>query len=143
MTSLEDQFDCFCCILSIFDKSILHGSNLVTFNTLFVFVGSLIKLVYFSRKDSLESSFSNSVQVEEVGLINDSRTYPSPDGKLHFAKFETNKIDECLDFIESKQLHGSGMILSSLPLFISFACPNVLIFFVRGCDLACTLINTL
>ena len=32
-------------------------------------------------------------------------------GNLHFVKFETSRIDECLDFIKSKNLHqtpGNG-----------------------------------
>lgn len=51
--------------------------------------GSLIKLVYFSR-DPLAAG----------------------GGKLHFVKFETTKVDECIDFIEAKGLHrhnSSGM----------------------------------
>uniref|UniRef100_A0A803LJA8 pantothenate kinase n=3 Tax=Chenopodium quinoa TaxID=63459 RepID=A0A803LJA8_CHEQI len=69
--------------------------------------GTLIKLVYFSRKDSSLESVGNGVQVEEVGLVTSSKKYPILDGKLHFAKFQTSKINECLDFIESKLLHGS------------------------------------
>ena len=34
-----------------------------------------------------------------------SRPRPPRGGKLHFVKFETSKIDECLDFIEAKGLH--------------------------------------
>uniref|UniRef100_A0A6N2LAZ6 pantothenate kinase n=1 Tax=Salix viminalis TaxID=40686 RepID=A0A6N2LAZ6_SALVM len=30
-------------------------------------------------------------------------------GRLHFVKFETSKINECLDFISSKQLHRGGV----------------------------------
>ena len=53
--------------------------------------GSLIKLVYFS-KDPLESG----------------------GGKLHFVKFETSMIDDCMAFIESKRLHKRKN--SSLPI---------------------------
>lgn len=53
--------------------------------------GSLIKLVYFS-KDPLESG----------------------GGKLHFIKFETSMIDDCMAFIESKRLHKRKN--SSLPI---------------------------
>jgi len=59
--------------------------------------GSLIKLIYFSR-DRLASS---------IGPQGGQRG-----GKLHFVKFESNKVDECIDFIESKGLHrrnGSTM----------------------------------
>ncbi|XP_057251367.1 pantothenate kinase 1 isoform X2 [Beta vulgaris subsp. vulgaris] len=69
--------------------------------------GSLIKLVYFCGEDSgLEKSSEKSVGVEGVGLVTNSKNYPFLNGKLHFAKFETSKINECLDFIESN-LHGS------------------------------------
>lgn len=58
--------------------------------------GSLIKLIYFSR-----------------GLVSmDSRSSAPRGGKLHFVKFETAKVEECIDFIEAKGLHrrnGSGM----------------------------------
>ncbi|KAL7599108.1 hypothetical protein Lser_V15G21444 [Lactuca serriola] len=59
--------------------------------------GSLIKLIYFSRHEEF--------------LVNDKRNKSSPilGGRLHFIKFETNKINECLEFIQSKQLHiGDG-----------------------------------
>ncbi|CAH1439325.1 unnamed protein product [Lactuca virosa] len=59
--------------------------------------GSLIKLIYFSRHEDF--------------LVNDKRNKSSPilGGRLHFIKFETHKINECLEFIRSKQLHiGDG-----------------------------------
>ncbi|CAI9283855.1 unnamed protein product [Lactuca saligna] len=59
--------------------------------------GSLIKLIYFSRHEEF--------------LVNNKRNKSSPilGGRLHFIKFETNKINECLEFIRSKQLHiGDG-----------------------------------
>lgn len=37
------------------------------------------------------------------------RSYPILGGRLHFVKFETGKLNECLDFISSKQLHRGGM----------------------------------
>jgi hypothetical protein len=37
------------------------------------------------------------------------RSYPVLGGRLHFVKFETGKLNECLDFISSKQLHRGGM----------------------------------
>lgn len=68
--------------------------------------GSLIKLVYFSKisncsvddkgKNTTRDSLRNSVDTANCSIL---------DGKLHFAKFETNKINECLEFIYSKQLH--------------------------------------
>ncbi|KAI3785775.1 hypothetical protein L1987_44900 [Smallanthus sonchifolius] len=57
--------------------------------------GSLIKLVYFSRHEK-----------ERFGVTNGSRrSFPILGGRLHFVKFETSKINECLEFIHSKQLH--------------------------------------
>lgn len=59
--------------------------------------GSLIKLIYFSR-DRLASS---------IGPQGGQRG-----GKLHFVKFESSKVDDCIDFIEAKGLHrrnGSTM----------------------------------
>jgi type II pantothenate kinase len=58
--------------------------------------GSLIKLVYFSMEGEQAASAARG----------------HPGGKLHFVKFETNKVDDCIDFIEAKGLHrrnGSGV----------------------------------
>lgn len=65
--------------------------------------GSLIKLVYFSR--SINCSGDDKGKM--IG-VNGSMNRPILNGKLHFAKFETNKINECLEFIHSKQLHRGG-----------------------------------
>lgn len=85
--------------------------------------GSLIKLVYFSRHE--ERSVVNYRQKkfvrERLGVSNcNRRSYPILGGRLHFVKFETHKINECLDFISSKQLHRGGIhffITFHLPLF--------------------------
>lgn len=74
--------------------------------------GSLIKLVYFSRHE--ERSVVNYRQKkfvrERLGVSNcNRRSYPILGGRLHFVKFETHKINECLDFISSKQLHRGGL----------------------------------
>jgi len=55
--------------------------------------GSLVKIVYFSP-DSEKST--------------GAQTYASPlmgGGRLHFRKFETSKLDQCMNFIEQKRLH--------------------------------------
>ncbi|KAK2636501.1 hypothetical protein Ddye_031293 [Dipteronia dyeriana] len=58
--------------------------------------GTLIKLVYFSRnKDNL---------IDE----NKNRKNSFVEGRLHFAKFETSKINDCLEFILSNKLHLGG-----------------------------------
>ena len=47
---------------------------------------------------------------KRLGFSNGNRrSYPVLGGRLHFVKFETCKINECLDFIHSKQLHRGGM----------------------------------
>ncbi|BAT79514.1 hypothetical protein VIGAN_02241500 [Vigna angularis var. angularis] len=73
--------------------------------------GSLIKLVYFSRHEnqSVDDKRKRSVN-ERLGFSKGNRrSYPILGGRLHFVKFETRKINECLDFIHSKQLHCGGL----------------------------------
>ncbi|XP_010318982.1 pantothenate kinase 2 [Solanum lycopersicum] len=73
--------------------------------------GSLIKLIYFSRHADRQVDDGRKRKVKErLGVTNGSRrSYPILGGRLHFVKFETSKINECLDFIHSKQLHCGGM----------------------------------
>ncbi|XP_027354060.1 pantothenate kinase 2-like isoform X1 [Abrus precatorius] len=73
--------------------------------------GSLIKLVYFSRhEDQSADDKRKRIVKERLGLSNGNRrSYPILGGRLHFVKFETIKINECLDFIHSKQLHCGGL----------------------------------
>ncbi|XP_065875851.1 pantothenate kinase 2 isoform X2 [Euphorbia lathyris] len=73
--------------------------------------GSLIKLIYFSRhEDRSIDDKRNKIVKERFGISNGSRiSYPVLGGRLHFVKFETSKINECLDFISSKQLHRGGI----------------------------------
>ncbi|KAH8486945.1 hypothetical protein H0E87_025803 [Populus deltoides] len=73
--------------------------------------GSLIKLVYFSRHQDRPTNDKRKKTVKErFGISNGNRrSYPILGGRLHFVKFETSKINECLDFISSKQLHCGGM----------------------------------
>lgn len=62
-------------------------------------VGTLAKLVYFSGNENLLND--DRVQSSaEVGGRSSSILH----GRLHFAKFETGKIDECVAFINSKEL---------------------------------------
>ncbi|XP_027167715.1 pantothenate kinase 2 [Coffea eugenioides] len=73
--------------------------------------GSLIKLVYFSRHEDrpVNDRIKKTIK-ERLGISNGNRrSYPVLGGRLHFVKFETNKINQCLDFISSKQLHCGGM----------------------------------
>ncbi|KAL8118338.1 hypothetical protein AgCh_016028 [Apium graveolens] len=72
--------------------------------------GSLIKLVYFSRhEDRLINNRRLKSVKDKFGLpTGNRRSYPILGGRLHFVKFETHKMNECLDFIHSKQLHRGG-----------------------------------
>ncbi|KAI3673513.1 hypothetical protein L6452_39635 [Arctium lappa] len=69
--------------------------------------GSLIKLVYFSRHEDFLCNDKRKKSAEKrFGVINGHRrSFPVLGGRLHFVKFETTKINECLEFIHSKQLH--------------------------------------
>lgn len=81
--------------------------------------GSLIKLAYFSRHEdrSVEDKRKRSIK-QRFGIPNGNRrSYPILGGRLHFVKFETHKINECLDFIKSKQLHRGGISCSQAWLF--------------------------
>ncbi|XP_024385144.1 pantothenate kinase 2 isoform X2 [Physcomitrium patens] len=79
--------------------------------------GSLIKLVYFSRRADRETTNSGNRALSPVrkldhlkrgGFEAELRRYggfPILGGRLHFVKFETSKVNDCLDFIQSKRLH--------------------------------------
>lgn len=75
--------------------------------------GTLIKMVYFSRPGDRASSGAaapaRKVSVDESGRSFSGSGISSADaasiGRMHFVRFETAKIDECFDFIESKGLH--------------------------------------
>uniref|UniRef100_A0A7N0U240 pantothenate kinase n=1 Tax=Kalanchoe fedtschenkoi TaxID=63787 RepID=A0A7N0U240_KALFE len=65
--------------------------------------GSLIKLVYFSRSSGSSRGGGSSKGVDG------ERNNAILDGRLHFARFETTKIDICLEFIKFRlQLGGCG-----------------------------------
>lgn len=78
--------------------------------------GSLIKLIYFSRHENQPvNDRIRKIFKARLGLTNvNRRSYPILGGRLHFVKFETRKINECLDFIYSKQLHRGGIFVVSL-----------------------------
>lgn len=73
--------------------------------------GSLIKLVYFSRHEEHVSDYRRRKSIKtRFGFTNGKRrSYPILGGRLHFVKFESVKLDECLDFISSKNLHRGGI----------------------------------
>ncbi|XP_030961050.1 pantothenate kinase 1 isoform X2 [Quercus lobata] len=79
--------------------------------------GSLIKLVYFSTNDGDDDDELGRLGKESVGVSNGNRSFPVLKGRLHFSKFETCKINDCLDFIQTKQLHiGGCQRLGALPI---------------------------
>ena len=67
--------------------------------------GSLIKLAYFSTNDDGDDEAGK----ESVGVCSGNRNYPVLKGRLHLMKFETRNINDCIDFIQTKQLHLGGM----------------------------------
>ena len=80
-------------------------------------------MVYFSRHEgqSIDDKRKKTLK-ERLGISNGiRRSYPILGGRLHFVKFETTKINECLDFIRSKQLHRGGIHnLVGLSFHLSF-----------------------
>jgi hypothetical protein len=87
----------------------LHTVCLLSHWTLCFPPGSLIKLVYFSRHADTEDKRKLSTKRRLEIFTGARRSYPVLGGRLHFVKFETGKLNECLDFISSKQLHRGGM----------------------------------
>lgn len=70
--------------------------------------GSLIKMVYFSRPGDAGDGC-----VEGGGL--GAGGCGASIGRMHFVRFETAKISECLDFIQAKRLHlDSGSPIASV-----------------------------
>ncbi|XVF02470.1 hypothetical protein REPUB_Repub04eG0178100 [Reevesia pubescens] len=71
--------------------------------------GSLIKLVYFSRNnDCRRDDDEQRSQNESLGVSDSDTCQPVLEGRLHFAKFETSKINDCLEFIRSMKLCLGG-----------------------------------
>ncbi|KAI3924245.1 hypothetical protein MKW98_032446 [Papaver atlanticum] len=64
--------------------------------------GSLIKLVYFSRHE--QSPAENQDSTNMIKAL-EHRSHHVHGVWLHFVKFETRDINQCLDFIKFKQLH--------------------------------------
>ncbi|MBA0563207.1 hypothetical protein Golob_008203 [Gossypium lobatum] len=83
--------------------------------------GSLIKLVYFcTYDDSCRDDDELRSQNESLGSKSDN-SRPVLRGKLHFAKFETSKINDCLEFIHSMKLHlGGTFTFASLAVLLQF-----------------------
>ena len=115
-----------CSFLSLFImfKVVIPAMTQLEIRLSIYVLGSLIKLVYFSRHEdkSVEDKRKRSLK-QRFGISNGTwRSYPVLGGRLHFVKFETTKINDCLDFIKSKQLHCGGMPFSQVrrPFFNLF-----------------------
>ena len=97
----------------------MHDYKYFTFHA-----GSLIKIVYFSRhSDSAKKPFSTTVHGLErrrETLIPSLRNiFPILGGRLHFVKFETSKMNECVDFIVSKKLYSSRIACKPLSIYLN------------------------
>ncbi|OAY34526.1 pantothenate kinase 1 [Manihot esculenta] len=70
--------------------------------------GSLIKVVYFSvSRDDCTDREGESSANDTLGVFKGDK-HPILEGRLHFAKFETSNINDCLEFISSRKLHLGG-----------------------------------
>lgn len=65
--------------------------------------GSLIKLIYFRMDEHMKSDTAAAAE----GSNGTAARRAHRGGKLHFVKFETQKVEECVAFIEAKGLHRS------------------------------------
>ncbi|MED6143682.1 hypothetical protein PIB30_007980 [Stylosanthes scabra] len=71
--------------------------------------GSLAKLVYFTKNDEhVVDSEKKNPPKKALGISNSNRNSPVLNGRLNFKKFETSKINDCLEFIKSMKLHLGG-----------------------------------
>ncbi|KAJ7558584.1 hypothetical protein O6H91_04G047400 [Diphasiastrum complanatum] len=72
--------------------------------------GSLIKLVYFSKHSDASAACAGAGPTCSRSDSGRQLTrFPTHGGRLHFVKFETSKISDCLEFIKSKALHCYGL----------------------------------
>lgn len=72
--------------------------------------GSLNKLVYFTKDDDhfVDGEAEISPRNTSEKSKGSRRNHPVLKGKLNFKKFETSKIDDCIDFIKTMKLHPGG-----------------------------------
>ncbi|XP_021632671.1 pantothenate kinase 1 isoform X2 [Manihot esculenta] len=88
---------------------IIISWGVFTIITKFLLSGSLIKVVYFSTsRDNCIDCEGESSANDTLRLFSGNCKHPVLQGRLHFAKFETSKIKDCLEFISSKELHLGG-----------------------------------
>ncbi|XP_039058199.1 pantothenate kinase 1-like isoform X3 [Hibiscus syriacus] len=78
--------------------------------------GSLIKLVYFCRYDDSCRDDDDELMSQNDSLCSKrENSRPVLEGRLHFAKFETSKINDCLEFLSSMKLCLGGFHDRSAP----------------------------
>ncbi|KAK4423830.1 Pantothenate kinase [Sesamum alatum] len=71
--------------------------------------GSLIKMVYFPSNSSRSIDDQvNGSSKDGLAASSDDHHYSLLNGRLHFFKFETSKVDDCIDFISSELLQHRG-----------------------------------
>ncbi|XP_014523563.1 pantothenate kinase 1 [Vigna radiata var. radiata] len=72
--------------------------------------GSLAKLVYFTKDDNHSVDGEEGISHRKtLQKSNGHKQYPVLNGRLNFKKFETSKINDCLEFIKSMKLHIGGI----------------------------------
>ena len=87
-----------------------HQLPLAYNNFVHLLTGSLAKLVYFTKNDDHIVDGEERISPEKaLGKSNGSRNCPVLNGRLNFKKFETSKINDCLEFIKTMKLHLGGM----------------------------------
>ncbi|MCH92930.1 pantothenate kinase 2-like, partial [Trifolium medium] len=71
---------------------------------------SLAKLVYFTKDDDhfVDGKAEISPRKTSDKSKGISRNHPVLKGRLNFKKFETSKINDCIDFIKTMKLHLGG-----------------------------------
>lgn len=72
--------------------------------------GSLIKMVYVSSNNHCSTNDQQGqLSNETVSILNGNWNHSAFCGSLHFVKFETRMISECIKFLSSKKLQYPGM----------------------------------
>jgi type II pantothenate kinase len=78
-------------------------------NVVYLLTGSLAKLVYFTKDDHfVDGEAEISPRKTSDKSKDSSRNHPVLKGRLNFKKFETSKINDCIDFIKTMKLHLGG-----------------------------------
>ncbi|KAG8366115.1 hypothetical protein BUALT_Bualt17G0042300 [Buddleja alternifolia] len=82
--------------------------------------GTLIKMVYFSSSSSScsTSAQKNGSEKDGIDASSENLNYSFLSGRLHFLKFETKNISECINFISSKHLQHYADVLCSSSLLM-------------------------